>query len=95
VRWVVDQAQAELLLRYGVMVDSELSLSLHQFAPPLGAFVVARQPRSRHPIGGVGVRSVSAHIGEVKRLWVDDNERGKRVGLALMEAAQAAARDLG
>jgi GNAT superfamily N-acetyltransferase len=95
VRWVVAQAEAELVARYRFLGEHELSLSTDEFAPPLGVFVVARRAGSAHPVGGVGIRPVAAGIGEIKRLWVEEGERRLGTGGALMARVEVAAGDLG
>ena len=94
-RWVVAQAEAELLARYGFLGDGELTHRTDMFAPPRGFFLVGRIGSGSHPVGGVGLRPLSETVGEVKRLWVDPARRGQRVGLALMGLLETTARDLG
>jgi GNAT superfamily N-acetyltransferase len=94
-RWVVARAEAELVARYGLLDDGELGLRADMFDPPGGAFLVARAGGAIDPVGGVGVRMVAPGTGEVRRLWVDPDWRRRGVARALMDALEAAARDLG
>ncbi len=94
-RWVVQQAEAELVERYGRLDDSELGLTAAMFGPPGGIFLVARSDDGRRPVAGVGVRSVGSSLGEVKRLWVDPDWRGHGLGRRLMGSLEDAARTLG
>jgi GNAT superfamily N-acetyltransferase len=94
-RWVVAQAEAELVVRYGSLTANELGLAGSTFDPPSGAFLVARAAGRVEPIGGVGVRGVRVGTAEVRRLWVDPAWRGQGVARALMAALEDAARGLG
>jgi len=102
-RWVVARAEAELEDRYGFIDAGEYGLLAAEFDPPAGAFLLARLRRAgARPVGGVGLRRVAeesgktgGETGEVKRLWVQADWRGRGVGRALMAELEAAARDLG
>jgi GNAT superfamily N-acetyltransferase len=94
-RWVVAQAEAELVVRYGSLTANELGLTGRAFDPPSGAFLVARAAGRPEPIGGVGVRGVRAVTAEVRRLWVDPAWRGRGVARALMAALEDTAGALG
>jgi GNAT superfamily N-acetyltransferase len=93
--WVVAQAEAELVARYGRLDQSELGLEPKMFEPPAGAFFVARAQNRRDPVGGVGLRRLHTGAGEVKRLWVDPAWRGRGAGRSLMAALEDGARGLG
>ncbi|HUE05798.1 MAG TPA: GNAT family N-acetyltransferase [Acidimicrobiales bacterium] len=97
--WVVAQAEAELVARYGFLDDGELGLTAAMFDPPAGVFVVARTNNREEPVGGVGLRTVGTGTGtgtgEVRRLWVDPAWRGRGVGRELMTAIEDATCDLG
>jgi GNAT superfamily N-acetyltransferase len=99
-RWLVAQAEAELIARYGGLDAGELCLTTAMFEPPQGSFLVARvdggqaAPPQR-PVGGVGLRRLAEGVGEVRRLWVDPSRRGRGVGRALMARLEGSALDLG
>jgi GNAT superfamily N-acetyltransferase len=95
-RWVVAQAEAEIVLRYGDLDDGELGLTAAMFDPPNGAFLVARRgDAAGPPLGGVGVRAIHPGLGQIRRLWVDPGQRGQGVARALMAAVEDAALALG
>jgi GNAT superfamily N-acetyltransferase len=95
VQWVVAQAEAELVARYGFMADSESGLSAAKFDPPAGACLVARSAAGGRLVGGVGLRPHNHEIGEVKRLWVDPAERGRGIARSLMASLEVTAVELG
>ena len=79
------QAEAEIVVRYGVLDDDERGLTAAMFDPPAGAFLVARRAGAAGPpLGGVGLRAIHpGHpAGEVRRLWVDPGQRGQGIARA-------------
>jgi GNAT superfamily N-acetyltransferase len=99
-RWLVAQAEAELIARYGGLAAGELGLTAAMFEPPQGSYVVARvddrqATAPQRPVGGVGLRSLADGVGEVRRLWVDPSRRGRGVGRALMARLEGSALELG
>jgi GNAT superfamily N-acetyltransferase len=99
-RWVVAQAEAELIARYGGLDDSELGLTVAMFEAPNGSFLVARVDGGQEgfaprPVGGVGLRGVADGTGEVRRLWVDPSWRGRGIGRTLMAGLEGTALELG
>jgi GNAT superfamily N-acetyltransferase len=94
-QWVVAQAEAEIILRYGNLDGDEQGLTAAMFDPPNGAFVVARRGTAAGPIlGGVGVRAIHPGVGQIRRLWVDPGQRGQGIARALMAVVEDAARAL-
>jgi GNAT superfamily N-acetyltransferase len=94
-RWVVAQAEAELVARYGGLDDGELGLTAAMFDPPAGVFLIARSRSRTEPLAGVGLRTVAPGTGEVRRLWVDPAWRGCGIARDLMKRLEGSALDLG
>jgi len=63
------------------------------YGPPGGRLLVARL--GDRIVGCVGVRPLGGGVCEMKRLYVRTGHRGHALGRRLVEAALAAARDLG
>ena len=59
---------------------------------PRGAFLVAMSDEL--PIGCVGLKGSGGDTAEVKRLWIAPSARGLGLSKRLMEATEAAAREL-
>ncbi|GAB2678798.1 GNAT family N-acetyltransferase [Thalassiella azotivora] len=66
----------------------------HDLAPPDGVLLLARGTDGT-VMGCAGLRLVSADVGELKRLYVAPQARGRGVGSALVEGVERWARDLG
>jgi len=64
-----------------------------EYAPPLGAFLLAREG-SFH-LGCVGLRQFSEGVGEIKRLYIRPTARGRGLGRLLAKAAVDSGRRLG
>ncbi len=95
-QWIVAQAEAEIVMRYGNLDGDERGLTAAMFEPPSGAFLVARRGHAAGPpLGGVGVRAIHSGVGQIRRLWVDPGTRGQGVARALMAAIEDAALELG
>jgi GNAT superfamily N-acetyltransferase len=94
-RRVVEEAETELVARYGGLADDEFGLTAAMFEPPAGTFLVARSAEGL-VVGGVGVRPFEqeAGVGEVKRLWVDPAWRRRGLARMLMDDLESAARRL-
>jgi GNAT superfamily N-acetyltransferase len=94
--WVVAQAEAEIVMRYGDLDADEQGLTAAMFNPPNGVFLVARRHDAPGPpLGGVGVRAIHPGVGQIRRLWVDPEQRGQGIARALMGGVEEAARELG
>ena len=71
----------------------ELAHLESEYAPPTGAFLIARDNDGL--LGCIGLRRFDADTGEIKRLYVVPAARGRGVGRRLAEAAVDAGRKLG
>jgi DNA-binding MarR family transcriptional regulator/GNAT superfamily N-acetyltransferase len=90
-------------LYYQLLLETFSSLTSEMFPLPLpdaeryrspdGAFLIAWSEDL--PIGCVSMRRLGPKLAEVKRLWVHPHARGQGLGLRLMRAIEARARDLG
>lgn len=88
-------ASDELQQRYGGEGDNG-HLHVEELRPPRGLFLVAR--RERHPVGGVGLRSIGEpglRFAEVKRLWVRPDLRREGIGLTLMNEIERHGAEMG
>jgi GNAT superfamily N-acetyltransferase len=94
-QWVMAQAEAEIVVRYGELNDDERGLTAAMFEPPGGAFLVARAGAAGPPLGGVGVRALSPGIGDVRRLWIEPSRRRQGIARLLIAALEDASRDTG
>ena len=64
---------------------------LDEYSPPDGVFLVAQV--SGEPVGCAGLRTFSAGIGEIKRMWVSPRARGRGVARRLLAALEDVARE--
>ena len=85
---------AEMEPLYGrIDVPEAPSASAADFSPPGGAFVVGYED-GRAVCGG-GVKRLDDDAGEIKRMYVVPDMRGRGVALQLLVALEDAARSLG
>jgi ribosomal protein S18 acetylase RimI-like enzyme len=71
----------------------ELEHLAEEYAPPGGAFLIARD--AKRALGCAGVRSFAGSDGEIKRLYVIPEARGRGIGQLLARRAVAEGRKLG
>lgn len=64
-----------------------------EYAAPAGAFLLAEDRGAA--VGCIGLRRFADHVGEIKRLYVTPEGRGRGVGRFLVEGVLAAAKRLG
>ncbi|MDX6643131.1 MAG: hypothetical protein QOD76_1093, partial [Solirubrobacteraceae bacterium] len=84
----------EMRARYGEF-DKTItpSATTEDMAPPAGAFLVLYA--AGEPVACGGVKQLAADIGEIKRMFVAADARGRGYGRVLLGALEDAARDLG
>ena len=73
--------------------ERELARLPGDYAPPRGRLLLAFHHESA--VGCVALRPIDPATGELKRLYVRPEARGKRVGWRLVEQAIAAAKEIG
>jgi DNA-binding MarR family transcriptional regulator/GNAT superfamily N-acetyltransferase len=93
-RYCLGEYYAELARRFENGFDVSLSRDpdAKDMIRPRGAFLVAMSDGV--PLGCVGLKGTGGDMAEVKRLWVAPSARGLGLAKRLMEATEAAARDL-
>ncbi|MDX9957557.1 MAG: GNAT family N-acetyltransferase [Clostridia bacterium] len=74
-------------------IDEELEDFPGKYREPDGAFLVAKDGET--VVGCVGLRRISQHICEMKRLFVLDSHKGKGLGDALVREIINQARSIG
>ena len=93
-RYCLGEYYAELARRFEKGFDVSLSRDpdAKDMIRPRGAFLVAMSDEL--PIGCVGLKGSGGDTAEVKRLWIAPSARGLGLSKRLMEATEAAAREL-
>ena len=94
-RRCVAQYFAELHQRFpsGFDPTSSLSADDDELVPPRGAFLVAFADGD--PVACGAVKTITAGVGSLKRMWVADGARGLGIGRRMLEALEARSRELG
>jgi GNAT superfamily N-acetyltransferase len=84
---------AELSGRYPEPGATHFRLDRDEVSDGRGAFVVAS--KSGRPVGCGAIRRIDQHTGELKRMYVRPQERGRGIGRALVRALETEALALG
>jgi DNA-binding MarR family transcriptional regulator/predicted GNAT family N-acyltransferase len=94
-RWCVSRYFAELGSRFDHGFDPGESIPADdaELVPPRGVFLVASI--DGEPVACGAVKTVTAEIGSVKRMWVAETARGLGLGRRMLEALEGHARSLG
>lgn len=94
-RWCVSRYFAELDRRFDRGFDPGESISAgdEELVPPRGVFLVASI--DGEPVACGAVKTVTADVGSVKRMWVAETARGLGLGRRMLEALEDHARALG
>jgi GNAT superfamily N-acetyltransferase len=80
--------------QYGELVLSATpSATPDELSPPGGCFVALYE--DGRPVAGGGVKRLAADTGEIKRMFVVREARGRGLARVLLAALEDAARDLG
>jgi GNAT superfamily N-acetyltransferase len=88
---LIEAVQQEYVVRYGGPDVTELTVA--EFAPPQGIFVIGRD--AGLPVACGGVRLVEANVGELKRMYVVPAARRRGIARALLDHLEHEARKLG
>jgi GNAT superfamily N-acetyltransferase len=88
---LIDELQQDLTARYGG--PDETPLTVEQFTPPAGLFVVAYL--DERPVGCAGIKASLPGTFDLKRTYVRPDARGRGVARALLAELERAAVELG
>lgn len=91
--WLVGEMLAGLDALYGPQPGDAPSANVEDLSPPGGGFVAIYD--EGRPIAGGGIKRLGDDLGEVKRMYVVPDQRGRGVARVLLAALEDLARDLG
>ncbi len=91
-RTLIEALNAELSSRYPEEGATHFRLDGDEVGPGRGAFLIAS--RAGEPVGCGAIRRIEERTGEIKRMYVRPEERGRGVGRVLLDALEAEARAL-
>ncbi len=92
-RALIEALNAELSSRYPEPGATHFRLDPGEVTDGQGAFLIASS--SGKPVGCGAVRRIEARTGEIKRMYVSPDARGRGIGRAVLAALEAEARALG
>jgi putative acetyltransferase len=92
-RALIEALNAELSERYPEEGANHFRLDPEEVADGQGAFLIAS--RFGTPVGCGAVRRLATGTGEIKRMYVSPDARGRGIGRAVLAALEAEARTLG
>jgi putative acetyltransferase len=93
VQGLISALNAELEARYPEEGANFFRLDPEEVGEGRGVFLVAYL--ADPPVGCGAVRQIEPGIAEIKRMYVDPNVRGRRVGRQIVDALEVQARQLG
>jgi GNAT superfamily N-acetyltransferase len=93
--WAMGRYFAEIDARFtqGFDPGDALTSGLAAMGPPGGAFVVARLQEATVACGGL--QEIGPGIGEIKRMWVSADARGRGLGRRLLRRLEDEAASIG
>jgi len=92
-RVLIEALNAELSDRYPEPGANHFRLDPDEVVDGQGAFLIASS--GGRPVGCGAVRRIEARTGEIKRMYVSPDARGRGIGRAVLAALEAEARTLG
>ncbi len=94
-RWCLDQYFRELAQRFDGGFDPARTMPAEasELTPPVGVFLVARL--DGQPVGCGALKTTGRGLGDIKRMWVAQSDRGLGIGRRILEALEDHARALG
>lgn len=78
---------------YGPQPEEAPTATEDELSPPHGGFVALYE--GERPVAGGGIKRLAEGLGEVKRMYVVPDRRGRGLARALLTELEALARDLG
>lgn len=93
--WCLEQYFMELSERFDTGFDPETSISAdpEDLIPPAGLFLIARL--DGEPIGCGALKVKTGKVGEIKRMWVREANRGLGIARRLLDGLEAHAMSVG
>ena len=91
VGWCFEQYYAELGALFGYKPDEALPLAPDDLTRPHGLVLVIRRGEVGPAVGCGGLKLLDGGIGEIKRMWIAHEARGRGLGGRLLDALEAAA----
>ena len=95
VRWCFEQFYTELARRFegGFEASHALPLDSSDLTPPRGLVLIARL--GGRPVGSAALKLHAEGVGEIKRMWVSPDARGRGLGGRLLAALESRAVEAG
>jgi GNAT superfamily N-acetyltransferase len=90
---LVEAMVAEVAALYGPRDERSPSATPDELSPPHGTFVLLVD--DGRAVAGGGVKRLADGLGEIKRMYVVPEARGRRLARRLLDELETAARELG